>query len=44
MSKKNIIKIITPPTASTNIDMDLVKLTKYLVKKKKVAAVFHLTC
>lgn len=36
MSKKQIIKIITPPTASTDIDMDLVNLTEYLVKKKKV--------
>ena len=35
MEKEKIkIKIITPPTASTNIELDLVKLTEYLVKKR----------
>ena len=31
--KKDIIKIIIPPTATTSIDLDLVKLTEYLTKK-----------
>ena len=33
--KREYIKIITPPVASSNIELDLVKLTKYLVKNKK---------
>lgn len=37
--KKIVLRIITPPTASTNIETDLVKLTEYLVKKKKVGRV-----
>ena len=31
--KKEEIKIITPPVASSSIDLDLVKLTEYLTKK-----------
>ena len=34
--KKNTIRIVTPPTASTSIEIDLVKITEYLIKKKKV--------
>lgn len=30
---KEEITIVTPPTASSSIDLDLVKLTKYLTKK-----------
>ena len=35
MKKEKIIKIITPPVASTKIELDLVKLTEFLVKNKK---------
>jgi len=33
--KEKVIKIITPPVASTKIELDLVKLTEFLVKNKK---------
>ena len=32
MKKQIEVNIILPPTASSDIDMDLVELTKYLVK------------
>lgn len=32
---KEIIRIITPPVASSERDLDLIKLTKHLVKMKK---------
>jgi len=40
--KKTILEIITPPTASTNIELDLVKLTEFLCKKLKLESGFGL--